>query len=420
MNFNIKDIFKSLPNSQSIEIVGNCTITNYKKASALIKNPFTIIQKDGKIFADGLAQQEYKEISKSLNVFSKIASMDGNSSNLTAEDLKLARQDFKTNKSIWENLGVKTFGYDPNDNVANIDIDGQTLRIDFDNKEINQPKIKQNTDAQTSVKQKENSALQKTETSNTAKASSPKKTNTPDKYAGIPKKWIPEIKNAAKKWGFSENIIITKILAEGYTPVAEHKNEGGKKGLNEVGFGHTTNAKHNNKFKAGYKTNIKEALDWLCQDIKDKEADIKKFGEHYNYNGIPQPLKEMMIDVAFNRGENRLNPESKAFDKNYKSVIANIKNGYWGSAAVRLRQEKFSDKIKKQGKEGGLRKRNVQRFLQLMSYLKPEKIVGAMDLFNREYYYTKTLNMLKQPEADSLKKQWNDIYNKAKAKCTKH
>lgn len=428
MIFNLANLISKFNTSgQSFEIEGNCKITNYKNASALVKNPFTIIQKDGELTVDGLAQQEYKNIESSLSVFSRIASMDDNSGNLTAEDLKLARQDFGKNKSVWENLGVSAFRYDPKEDIANLTIDGHILRIDFDNpkqkadtqkaEEKKTKTVQQKTDNTPAAKQTA-SPTQATSSTSAKKTQTAKKTaNLPDKYAGIKKEWIPYIKATAKKYGYSEELIISKVLYEGFTPKAKYKNEGGKGGLIEVGFGHTTNATHNNKFKAGFEISLQQAFDWLGQDIKDKEAKIRQFGSYYNYNNIPQPLKEMIIDVAFNRGEGRLNPKSKAFDNNYKSVKANIDEEYWGSAAVRLRQEEFPEKIKKQGKEGGLRKRNIQRFLKLMSYLKPEKVVGAMDLFNREYYYTKTLGMLKPAEADSLRAQWNNIYYNAKAKC---
>lgn len=449
LNFNILNILSKLnPNGQAIELEGNCKITNYKNASALVKNPFTIIKKDGEVTVNGLAQQEYKDIESSVSVFSRIASMDGNTGNLTAEDLKLARQDYNKNKSVWKTLGVSSFKYDPNEGIANLTIGKQTLRVDFDTpkqkseskKEITKEsqsnsKTGDKKPAKTNTNTNTNATTAASETNSKLSAgktqSKAKTKNLPDKYAGIKKAWIPFIKDTAKKYGYSEDLIISKVLYEGFTPVAKHKNEGGKGGLVEVGFGHTTNANHNNKFKAGFKISLQQAFDWLGQDIKDKEAKIKEFGDYYDYDNLPQPLKEMMIDVAFNRGEGKLNPKlmlteeekqqgkKQIFDENYKSVRANILKKYWGSAAVRLRQEVFPKRIIKEGKEGGLRKRNVQRFLKLMDYLTPEKVVGAMDLFNREYYYTKTLNMLKKAEADTLQQQWNNIYYNAKAKCTK-
>ena len=123
---------------------------------------------------------------------------------------------------------------------------------------------------------------------------------------------------------------------------------------------------------------------------------------------MPKSLQEALIDVAYNRGEGRLDPKSSKFDSNYRSVHQNIEQGYIGSAAVRLRQEKFYIH------EAGLRKRNVQRFLKTMKELSAEQIVKSMDLFNREYYYTKTLNMLKPTEADTLRRDWNQIYYSAK------
>lgn len=320
---------------------------------------------------------------------------------LTLKDLQRAKERLNTSTDVFKDVGIKEFRYDSNAGVVNITAkNGEVLRVDFglNSKPIYKTKTK-------------------------------KATTVPDKYAGIPKKWIPYIQSTAKKYGYSEELIITIALSEGFTKKSTFKKEGG--GLYEVGFGHTTRANHNNKFSKNFEIDLNTAFDWLGQDIKDKEEKIKNFGNHYNYDKIPKPLKEMMIDVAFNRGEARLNPNLKLsieekekgkkqkYDDHYDSAIANIQIESWGAAAVRFRQEEFPKYIITQGKEGGLRKRNVQRFLKLMSYLKPEKIVGAMDLFNREYYYTKTLSLLKQPEADSLRAQWNSIYYNAKAKCTK-
>ena len=346
---------------------------------------------------------------------------------LTLRDMIHAKERFKTDNDVFRELDVKEFRCHASAGVANITANnGEVLRIEFglNNKPAELKPAKTTPKAASSASSK---------TSDSTKTTSAK---TSDKYEGIPKSWMPHVKNTAKKYGYTEDLILSIALSEGYTAVAEHKNEGSKGGLNEVGFGHTTKANRNNKFRAGFKISLKQAFDWLGQDIKDKEEKIiKNFGHYYDYKNLPQPLKEMMIDVAFNRGEGKLNPNLKLtaeekkmgkkqiYDDNYDHAIANIKNENWGSAAVRFRQEEFSNSIKKQGKEGGLRKRNVQRFLRLMNddkyRLHPEKIVGAMDLFNREYYYTKTLSLLNKTEADTLRQQWNNIYYLAKAKCVK-
>lgn len=302
---------------------------------------------------------------------------------LTLRDLIHAKERYETSTDVFRELGVVEFRCDAKAGVANITTEkGEVLRVEF-------------------------GLNGKTAQTSSVKTASAKK--VPDKYEGFPKSWIPHIQNLAKTTGYSEELIMNIISYESFTPSAKYKKENG--GLYEVGFGHTTQANHNNKFKAGYKIDIQTAFQWLGQDIKDKEEKIKKFGEYYDYNNLPKPMQEAIIDVAFNRGEGRLDPNSKAFDINYKSVHANIEKGYLGSASVRLRQENFYIH------EAGLRKRNVQRFLKTLKNLPAQQIVDSMNLFDRENYYKITLSMLKQNEADRLRKAWNQIYYQAKSKC---
>ena len=322
---------------------------------------------------------------------------------LTLRDMMHAKERFKTDNDVFRGLEVKEFRCDAKAGVVNITANnGEVLRVEFG---LNSKPAKSKPSASTI--QKTPSAPASKKTSGIAKSNSAKKVSkTPDKYEGIPKNWIPYIQKLSKTTGYSEELIMNIISYESYTPVAKYKKE--NRGLYEVGFGHTTQANHNNKFGKGFKIDIATAFKWLGQDIKDKESKIKKFGTYYNYNKLSKPMQEAFIDVAFNRGEGRLDPYSKVFDKNYKSVHANIKQGYIGSAAVRLRQEKFYIH------EAGLRKRNVQRFLKTLKELPAAQIISSMDLFNREYYYTKTLNMLKPTEADTLRRDWNQIYYSAK------
>ena len=319
---------------------------------------------------------------------------------LSEKDLKEAHQRFKSGDiNLFGNIKVKEFRYDEKAGVANITTQkGDVLRVDLLTEyEKTSGKDSSITNAVSAV----------TSTKTTSAKPVAKIAKVPDKYEGIPKSWIPYIQNLSKSTGYSEELIMNIISYESFTPKAKYKKEDG--GLYEVGFGHTTKANHNNKFGKGFKIDIATAFKWLGQDIKDKEAIIKKFGAYYNYDKLPKPMQEALIDVAFNRGEGRLDPNSKAFDPNYKSVHANIEKGYIGSAAVRLRQEKFYIH------EPGLRKRNVQRFLKTMKNLPAKQIIASMDLFNRENYYTKTLSMLKQSEADFLRRDWNNIYYSAKS-----
>lgn len=229
------------------------------------------------------------------------------------------------------------------------------------------------------------------------------------KITTIQKEWLPYIKNISQKTGISELCIKQIIQGEAYTPYAEYKNENG--GLIEGGFGHTTQADHNTDFKVGNYIDIDTAFKWLEQDLIDKKNAIKKFGDkYYNYSHIPAGLQDAMLDVAFNRGQSKLDPDSKSFDPNYNSVIANIKNKNYAAAAVRLRQaeDKMSAKYR-----NGLRKRNAYRLLMGIRGLAPQNKIRAMYLFNKDGYYNRTVKNISNEDATELKKAWENAYNVA-------
>ena len=393
--------------SDFLRTTGNCLITNFDTRIKNRKTSSNDVIFKSKNNALSLGNNyNFNQISI-LDTVGRIAALDGKK-DLSFDDLVAAKKMFANNKMVPNLSNVKDVRIDAKRRVGTVQYtDGSIIRMNFSVKESKGKEFRFNeigghkncgtsavSDTQASVKQ----SVKTSRTTNPVKNS--------DKYDGIPKSWIPHIQNLSKTTGYSEELIINIISYESFTPSAKYKKENG--GLYEVGFGHTTKANHNNKFSKGFKINIATAFKWLGQDIKDKEAEIKKFGAYYHYDKLSKPMKEAFIDVAFNRGEGRLNPNSRAFDPNYRSVHANIEKGYIGPAAVRLRQEKFYIH------EAGLRKRNVQRFLKTIENLPAKQIIASMDLFNRENYYTKTINMLKKNEADSLRRDWNSIYYSAK------
>jgi len=460
--------FKIVP--RPIKIEGDCTITNYKNTSALNTNPFTIRQKDGELSVNGMAQQNFKDIEASLNVFGKIASMDGNSDNLTTEDLKLARKDFDKNKSIWQSMGVSSFRYDPAGDVVNLTIGTQTLRIDFD---YNQKSIEKNKSKD--IEHKDNNAKK----SNPAQSAQAKKNNTdstvnqssvsqskteitsgtkhfsdkskttplPEAYK-LAKKQIASklniseanlnkrISNAAKQTGYSEYFITHIVSMESFIPQVKDTKDGTITG----GFGHT--GKKDKKVHIGQKVSADLAFKWLIDDIKDFEReiqDIKVDPKSNNsnetlkkyYHKLPLSIKEAMLDVAFNRGKGRLQNAPE-----YEHLLANIRGGDENlpSTAMRMRQEftqnvcgktvyKNYQQIYNSNFGSGLMKRNVYRFLLAIRDFDNEYKSIAKRKFDTSYktddnqvtlqYFSCAKRMQAQKgyhtTSDMMQKDWNNM-----------
>lgn len=222
--------------------------------------------------------------------------------------------------------------------------------------------------------------------------------------------------------GYSEDLIINIINNEKFTSTPKQKVESGRT-LWEYGFGHTSDKKPTRAITIDY------AFTLLKGDLEKSENYIReKFGNYYNYDKLPQSLKNEILDVFYNRGEAVLIPREynkdgklirgARFDKNYADVHDAIIKGDYGTAAVKLRQEKFNDPEV----VPGLMKRNVIRFLMGIKDLKAKDRLKAMDLFNnttnnqpnRNGYYGITLSKQSAEEARRLKARWDYEYNKAK------
>ena len=158
---------------------------------------------------------------------------------------------------------------------------------------------------------------------------------------------------------------------------------------------------------------LEKAFEWFEQDVIDHEKYAKRYftptkGEYkdkFRYDEFPISFKEALIDIAFNRGTGVMASETI-----YDSLRANFRDGAdnMPAAAVRTRQETFKDP----DLEGGLRKRNVYRFLLAIRSLSGEYKLIAMRRFDRdEYdkngklvksYLSKTFNLLSAPDRKQL------------------
>ena len=413
-----------------IEINGKCVITNYDvrthtpnnagDLTVTVNGETSSVKKGATIFQEDSSTVNMND--KKYSIFTAIAGLDGNASNLTEEDLEKAKNHFSKNDKKWKTLlklGVTEIRYDKKAGVATIVIgDNELLRIDFETKH----EIK-NTSAQKS------NAVDKTEKNSTVNKQ-PKADMTKIAEKSKFKAYNEAVSNVARNMGISEEEVlkyVAKIADEtgATTTLVMHllsteqfirkaKNIGD--GVITVGFGHTTNAEHYNKFKTDYEISNEEAFAWFEQDIKDKTQKAKKYFNDCNWDEIPASIKEAIIDIAFNRGDKAMREEDI-----YKSLRENLKLGreYDPASAVRTRQEYKTPPDKRSRLQIGVMKRNCYRFLMAIDSLSAEYKLAAMRRFESgsEPYYTTTIKQLKRigynHEANTLKNDWETIKKEA-------
>ena len=157
-----------------IEINGKCVITNYDvrthtpnnagDLTVTVNGETSSVKKGATIFQEDSSTVNMND--KKYSIFTAIAGLDGNASNLTEEDLEKAKNHFSKNDKKWKTLlklGVTEIRYDKKAGVATIVIgDNELLRIDFETKH----EIK-NTSAQKS------NDVDKTEKNSTSKVINP-------------------------------------------------------------------------------------------------------------------------------------------------------------------------------------------------------------------------------------------------------
>ena len=243
--------------------------------------------------------------------------------------------------------------------------------------------------------------------------SSMTKVNFPKQFRNIPKEYTPYIAKISENTGLSVYFIKHLLSTEAF--IGKAKNIGD--GEITLGFGHTV--KKGEKYKEGDPISLNDAFILFEKDLKKHEEYARfyftpkkgtaDYGK-YKYDDFATSFKEALVDIAYNRGNKVM-----ASDEIYKSLRANFSNGLENmpAAAVRTRQEKF----KNPDMEGGLRKRNVYRFLLAIRDLPGEYKLAAMRRFDRnerdhngniiKSYFTKTKEMLNKTERIQLQADWD-------------
>ena len=239
------------------------------------------------------------------------------------------------------------------------------------------------------------------------------KVDFPKQFSNIPKEYNSYIIQIAKKTGMSPYFIKHLLSTESFIGVAKDIGDG----KITLGFGHTV--KKGESYKEGDSISLEDAFVLFEKDMKQAEEYAryyftpkkgdKDYGK-YKYDNFDQSFKEALIDIAYNRGNKVM-----ASEEIYKSLRANFSNGAnnMPAAAVRTRQEQFNNP----NHEGGLRKRNVYRFLLAIRDLPGEYKLAAMRRFDRdEYdnngnpiksYFTRTKELLNKNDRCRLQADWD-------------
>jgi len=114
-------------------------------------------------------------------------------------------------------------------------------------------------------------------------------------------------------------------------------------GVKTIGIGH--------RVKSGEKTNLSDAeVCTLCAKdlLKAEEHLVTLLGGQKIYDKIPQPLKESVLDLTFNKGV--------VDDESFKKVIYCLKTGKWEAAINNLT---FNKSIQSKKEMSGLSKRRL-------------------------------------------------------------
>lgn len=393
----------------------DCKITNYDPATSNGKKKGYItidFSKAGTSIKEGEGDKlsENKVVAnfsdKKYSVLHEIARLDynGDYDKLTMDDIE------NIDESCKQAWGLKDLVVNIEKGLATLIWGvGDVLRIDFETDK--EKKVETKPTSSNNITNNQARIDSTKHSSSLAKTVEGKRCVKPEHdlnlYKNIPTSFNPYIKNVATTTGYSEDFIKYLISNEGFITTAKDIGDG----RITVGFGHTDKANSNTNIAKGQKITVKQAFDFLKQDIIDKENEAKK---HFDeFDNLPTSFKEAIIDIAFNRGHKAMSNEAV-----YRSLRANLKQGEnnYPAAAVRTRQE-----FQTEGRfTAGLRKRNCYRFLLAIRDLSPEMQLAAMRRFeNAGQYYTITLKSLEERgrklDADTLRQDWEKIKKNAES-----
>jgi len=414
---------KTSSNQQDIDVSGSCVITDYdprtKKPSQ--KDDLTVSVDKGKATINGTVfQEDSAEVNFNENkysIFTKLASYDGDNSNLTLDDLEEAYKKKDTFKEFIINLGVKevSIRFDSHAGVMTIEFDKEIIRIDFntwwerwglveDSSElaIEETDETQETEPETKpVKETPKVETQKPEIMfyDAELDNVINKMNKGQTKTKITREELNEkIKNIAKNTGCSELLIIYIMSSEGFKRQA---GKVGKYGIDTVGFGHTVKAIHNNGFKEGYEISNETAFDWLEQDIIDVINKIKvTYLPDIDWNHVPQSILDALIDLAFNVGESVIAGNKEVLEEA-------LRTGSFVDAAVKISKLNPT----KSDLKDGLMKRSCYRLLLAIEDLPADQRLEAIDKYDS--YYTKTVKLQNSSDRALLVADWLDVKESA-------
>ncbi len=416
-----------------IEIKSKCVVTNYDPQSKDKYGAgdllFSVDGGSATVKTGNDIERNAQKVNfnpRKFSVFTAIAALDGDASNLTKKDISLAKKYFNEQGDDWQKLseaGVTKVKYDSHAGVATILMgDDELLRIDFRTwwERIGWEKDSSKLAMQSITQVEETVAHSEEE----EKVEEPKKTevhnpelmfyqtainkvladmNKDQKIEiKITKKQLNnKIKEIAKNVPCSEKLVAYIMNSESFQrKVGKVGNT--EKAKSTVGFGHTRNAISNNKFGDNFEISNETAFDWLEQDIKDVIDVIKKKENllKVDWENVPQSIQEAIIDLTFNVGQSIIE------NKDIGAILQKAaESGSYAESAVRV--SKIISDIP--DVRACLMKRCCYRFLLAIKDLPLDQKVDAMKQF--ESYYESTIKELKknkkyESEKEMLEGDW--------------
>ena len=390
--------------SDELKIDGDCKITNYdpRVDDGKSKGNITIDLSGGEQAVKvgtgkGYQQTENANFSKKkFSIFKDIAALDGNSNELSVEDIR------KMDKSLIQKWGLKDLRFDFNNGVATL-VWGENdiLRIDFVTKGEKKAAPKE-TNSSTATSSKSTTAT--TSSKSTQKNGTQKVTDNLQlaevisKFGGgnIDISQVKDLESVAKYTGISEGYIRDVLVGlEGKDKwplcVAEYDNvpaKGHPKGFLTIGFGHTSLAGEP-KVTEGLEISEKQAYQILANDImSSRQLAINKLKNRgIKFADIPHSIQCSIIDLVFNKGPSEIND----------SLVTNLEKGYYGAATRRTWYD--TNNV-------GLQKRNMYRFISALEDLNQTTKQAATKRFRSEHLYQLLAVFKKDIDA---KTAWNNM-----------
>lgn len=425
--------------SKEMNIDGDCTITNYDPRNNNKPDAHVKVEAYNSIFVEeGAKSDKSPEVAdfseKKAKVLEEIAGLDKTDKGLSKKDI------LKIDKSFiekWKDWGVKDLAVDHKNGVVTVKWgENDVLRIDFSKN--TKDKALQNSNAsqqQTEVKKTETPTaakdipeIHKVKSGETLSSIAQQYGLTLSEILKLNKGLKPdkinagqEIRLKAKKSGETEsvetkenvtkpdknvedviskftggNIDISKVhdlesvaeytgLSEDYIreilvgiegnnkwPLckAEYDGVGDRNHSNghlTIGFGHTS-LSGEPKVTENMSITEKQAYQILANDIMVavKVSKNKLRNRGLALDKLPKSIQSAIVDIVFNKGPSEIN----------ESLIANLKEGYYGAAARRTWFETSNV---------GLQKRNMYRFIEAIGNLDKSTRISAIQKFRADH-----------------------------------